>query len=210
MMRKGIPMKYYVHVCACLLMIATPGMLQADDPPPTQPVNMSFEMPSLAAGIPDDGRPDGWFWFSSTNELNITVTDARRKDGLQSCKFTAQKDPDTYQGIAQRFAATPGHHYSFTAHAMNEPQNALAGESYGQISIEWQTAEGHEISRVHGPSWNFELPFSRWTKFSVDAVAPENAVMGVVVVTFFSRNSGGHGVFYVDDCGFGSRSGSPR
>jgi hypothetical protein len=70
------------------------------------------------------------------------------------------------------------------------------------VSLEWQDAEGKEISRNYGPIWNFELSPIRWEKFEVGAEAPEGAAMGVAVITFFSRDSDGYGTCYVDDAKF--------
>lgn len=193
---------------AAALVSATLGMSSfAEEPLPPQPLNLSFEEPAVT----DDPevRPDHWFWFSSTPEVRIGITDGRAKAGTQSCKLTAQEGEDAYQGIAQRFSATPGHSYTFSVFVMNCPQSSMLGDSYGQISIEWQDAGGNELTRQYGPAWSHELPFSRWTRFVVEAQAPDLAVAGVVVITFFSRNSGGYGTFYVDDCGFSSRSGPP-
>ena len=206
-MLKLIPVTTLV-LAAC---IAVPGIAEENYNAPPEPRNLSFESPSLTSGESDQEgvpKPEEWFWFSSIPEMGISVTDARRKQGLQSCAFKAQNQPEAYEGIAQRFAAIPGNHYTFVAYAMNDPQDPITGESYGQISLEWQDATGKEISRVYGPSWNFELPFNRWAKFIMAEAAPENASMGVVVITFFTRNCNGFGTFYIDDCGFSKRSGT--
>ncbi len=195
-------------VALSLLASANPGSAATELSVPERPVNMSFEQP--AAGENPYVCPDHWFWFSSTPELFIGVTDRRAKDGLQSCRLRGQSDEEAYQGIAQRFKASPGQEYTFSVFVMNDRKDPIIGASYGQISLEWQDEAGQEISRDYGPAWHHELRFDAWTRFVVEAKAPDHAVMGVVVITFFSRNSGGYGTFYIDDCDFDSRSGPAR
>jgi len=176
---------------------------------PSKPGNLNFESPSIVSGedVGEGLHPTGWFVFSSVPEVNIQVTDARKKQGMQSCIMKTQKEEGAYEGIAQRFSATPGHHYTFVIYAMNNHQDAMAGDAYGQISLEWQDAEGKEISREYGPSWSHNLPFNRWQKFMITATAPENTAIGVAVITLQSKNSNGNGAFFVDDGQFSSRTG---
>lgn len=159
-------------------------------------LNTSFEYPLVSAG---GGVPDGWFVFSSTNVARIYVTMEYRKAGIQSCRFQAQSETNAYQGIAQRFDAQPGKAYSFTAYVRGESKAPLTGGAYGQVSLEWQDASGVEIRREHGPIWGSDLLPDYWGKYTVDSIAPEGAFYGVAVVTFFSMQSGGNGIFYVDD-----------
>lgn len=160
-------------------------------------LNPSFEKPSALAGV---APPDDWFVFSSTNEPRITVTMEVKKQGIQSCRFTAQQENDAYQGIAQRFVCTQGRTYVFSVYARASASSPLVGDAYGQISLEWQDANGVEISRIHGPVWGNDLSADRWTKFTVTGTPPEGAYYGVVVVTFFSKQATGFGICYVDDC----------
>jgi hypothetical protein len=181
-----------VAVCV-LLFISTP----ADAGEISVPLaNTSFEMPSAAAG---DVAPADWFLFASTNAPHISVTVSNPKHGLQCCKFQAQTETDAYQGIAQRFSPVQGKSFTFTAYVRADTVSPITGDAFGQISLEWQDANSVEISRVYGPTWGKDLSATQWNKFTVEAVAPENAYFGVAVITFFSKNSAGTGVFYVDE-----------
>lgn len=173
------------------------AVLTASTVAAVQLLNPSFEQPSASAGT---AYPAEWFVFASTNQALVTVTIAQRKDGLQSIRFNAQKEFDAFQGVAQRFLCTPGKSYTFTAYVRGDANSPLAGNSYGQISLEWQDSNGVEITRVYGAAWGAELKTDQWTKFSVSAIAPEGAYYGVAVITYFSKNSAGSGGFYVDDC----------
>lgn len=159
-------------------------------------LNASFERPSAVTG---EVGPADWFLFASTSTPRITVTLQYRKQGVQSCKFVAQPELEAFQGIAQRFTPVVGKTYSFTAYVRADDKSPIAGDAYGQVSLEWQDANGVEISRVYGATWGKDLASSHWSKFTVEAVAPEGAHYGVAVVTFFSKNSAGLGAFYVDD-----------
>lgn len=88
----------------------------------------------------------------------------------------------------------------FTVYARASASPPLIGGAYGQVSLEWQDANGVEISRIHGPIWADDLSPDRWTKFTVTGTAPEGASHGVAVVTFFSKQAAGFGTCYVDDC----------
>jgi len=170
--------------------------------------NTGFEAPSIVAGGNTGAKPENWFYFSSTAEDNkCGVTAARKRSGLQSCYLKCLSPTNSYHGLAQKFAAFPGRHYTFLTYALNNPEDPMAGDAYGQVSVEWHNAQGVEISRVHGPVWNFQLPSSKWEKFLVEADAPTDTVAGVAVITFFSQNAGGVGSFYVDDSEITSRGG---
>ena len=168
-------------------------------------VNTGFENPSIVGGAQPGAQADKWFFFSSAADQNVGVSDTRKKGGMQSLKFKAQTASNAYDGVAQKFLAKSGGHYTFTVYLMSDPTDPLVGGAYGQISIEWHDNTGKEISRVHGPTWNFELASSNWTKFLVEGDAPENTAAGMAVITFFSQDSNGRGTFYADDCELNSR-----
>lgn len=159
-------------------------------------LNPSFEYPLASKG---GGIPQDWFAFSSTNPPRISVNMQYRKAGIQSCRFEAQPETNAYQGIAQRFLAQAGVTYTFSVYVRRDPNTPILGGAYGQVSLEWQDANGVEIRREHGPVWGTDLTSDYWTEFTVESVVPEGAYFGVAVVTFFSNMSEGKGVFYVDD-----------
>jgi hypothetical protein len=81
------------------------------------------------------------------------------------------------------------------------------------VHIEWRAADGKEISRIYGPTWDLNLSAKRWERFFVEGDAPGGAAGGLVVVMFYSKNNPVHGTFYVDDCeltGGPPKNASPR
>lgn len=167
--------------------------------------NTSFERPSIIMGAMQGVEPKSWFYFSSNLERRGGISDLQRRTGMQSIVFKAQVGTTNYQGIAQRFRAMPGYRYTFAATALIDPQDPLVGDSYGQISLEFQDESGEEIARLYGSSINKDTPPGRWTRILVELDAPTNARLGVAVVTAFSRDERAIGTFYVDDCVLASR-----
>lgn len=180
------------------LSVCTAAMAQ-DEAAKTSLENAGFESPDISQGAKLMATPDGWFHFSSTPENKAGVSDARKRSGSQSMCFKAQTPEDAFEGVADKFSVVGGKPYSFTVYVMSDPADPLVGSSFGQISIEWRDATGKEITRSHGPTWNFELTSTQWEKFTVDGDAPEGATEGSAVITFFSKDCKGAGSFFVDD-----------
>lgn len=187
------------------LTVAAGGWAQDDAGPAATFRNGGFERPDLAAGAKAGSAPESWFYFSSTSEEKAGVTEARKRSGSQAAMFKAQAGTNAFQGIAQKVALEPGQHWMFTAYVMNDPEDPIAADAYGQIGLEWQDGNGQELSRTYGPTWKSDLAPRSWQKFMVEGDAPDGAGAVVGVVTFFSQGSGGHGTFYVDDCDLGAR-----
>lgn len=162
--------------------------------------NGGFESPDIMKGAAQGTTPDNWFVFASVGTPSVGVTDSRRRDGSQSLKFQAPQSTNAFAGIAQSFDAIGENHYVFSIYVMSDPTDPLVGSSFGQVSIEWKNSSGAEISRTYGPTWNFELPSTRWERFLVEADAPADAVSGVAVVTFLTQDVNGRGTFFVDGC----------
>jgi hypothetical protein len=162
--------------------------------------NVGFESPSIITGAKAGDEPENWFFFCSDKSKHVGITDARKHGGMQSLLFKAQTQAEAYEGFAQKFAAVQGGHYTFGAWILNDPQEPITGNGYGQVSIEWKDAKGVEISRTYSPAWGPEMPPARWEKFTVEDFAPTNAAVGIAVITFFCVDSAGVGGFFVDDC----------
>jgi hypothetical protein len=175
--------------------LATAALAQEDQPF----ANGGFETPDILKGASQGDAPENWFVFSSTDTSKPGITDARKKGGTQSLRFKAQAETNAFMGIAHDFTPTAGHHYSFVVNVMNDPADPLVGAAFGQVSLEWKDAEGKELARNYGPTWNFQLSSSRWEKYQVDADPPDGSTRGVGVVTYFSKDSKGLGTFYLDD-----------
>lgn len=169
-------------------------------------LNRGFEMPSITDGAARGTRPAMWYYFASEEEFKSGISDFRKKTGLQGLLFKAQAEMNAYHGFAQRVSVTPGRHYAFSVYAMLNPSDILAGGAYGQISLEWQRADGTEVSRQHGPAWGSDLGTGRWEKYVVEADAPPEAAAVAVVIAFYTQGSGGSGSFFVDDCALVSRA----
>lgn len=162
--------------------------------------NGGFEAPSIITGAKEGDEPEGWFFFCSDRSHHVGVTDSRKHGGMQSLLFKAQTPTEAYEGFAQKFAVTPDDHHTLSVWVLNDPQDPMTGEAYGQVSIEWKDAKGVEISRTYSPAWSKDMSTTRWEKFSVEDYVPTNAVVGIAVITFFCRDSSGVGGFFVDDC----------
>lgn len=161
--------------------------------------NAGFEEPSIVQGAVSGVVPDKWFYFTSTAENRVGVTDAKKRTGSQSASFRCLTATNSYQGIAAKFLAKAGDHYALSIYAISSAEDPLVGASFGQISVEWKNDAGTEISRAHGPTWTFDLPANRWEKFTIEADAPDGTAQGTFVITFFSQDGKGQGTFYLDD-----------
>lgn len=180
---------------------AAPGFSQqlSDDTPPL--VNASFESPEVST--PENCfPPENWICFASKPGDKIGCTARTKRTGSQSLVFKAPSAANGFQGTSQEFAVTPNYHYGFTAYVTGDESDRLGAGSFGQVHIEWRAADGKEITRVYGPTWDLNLSSTRWERFFVEGDAPEGAASGLVVVMFYSKSNPGHGTFYVDDCEF--------
>lgn len=174
--------------------------------------NTSFETPAVADGYDLHSRPEGWSCFASKPGEVIGVTTQAWRNGSQSLIFRAVADNQAFEGAGQEFAVVPGYRYGFTTYVMGDPANRLFGNAYGQIHLEWRNAENNEIGRTYGPTWTAGLSSKRWERYYVEGEAPAKAVKGIAVITFYTKDFGGRGAFFVDDCeftGFPSRTASP-
>jgi hypothetical protein len=160
--------------------------------------NKSFEHPSLADGS-QAAEPDNWFYFSSVDTPQPNLSSTKKKLGSQSLCLKAPGATNAYRGFAQRFIAQPGKKYLFSVHVMNDSVDPIVGNSYGQISLEFKNAAGTELQRYHGPVWSASLPSDKWEEFTVEGISPDQAAMGIAVITFYSIDSNGFGTFFVDD-----------
>lgn len=183
-----------------VLAVVGGGVMADQDEIISEIQNTSFESPSILDGATLGDRADKWFWFASTNTTMLGVSDGAKRTGMQSLGFACQVPVDATQGVAQKFKALPGCTYTVTAHVMNDPQEPLVNNAYGQISLEWQDLNGREVGRMLGETWHEKTTPGKWTQIGVEAAAPNRAAIGVVVITVFSRNAEGIGRCFVDDC----------
>jgi len=161
-------------------------------------VNPGFESPKVV-GESLGTEPEGWFYFTSGGQTKVGLTTTKKRSGSQAVVFAALDAPDSYQGLAQKFPAEPGRRYEFSLYVINDAMEPIVGDSYAQVSIEWQDSTGSEITRNWGPTWNFKLSPLKWERVVVGAEAPEGTAVGVAVVTFFTKDAAGQGKFYLDD-----------
>lgn len=195
-------------ISVVIIFLAISGLAQEKPELRATVLNVGFEAPSILNGADIGTVPDKWFPFSSTGENKSGITDERKRSGLQSFFFKCQKKADAYSGIAQKFMAVPGRRFEFSVFAISDPSDPLVGQAFGQLSLEWRDEAGVEITRNYGPAWNFDLSPIRWEKFMVGAAAPEGAVVGQAVLTFYSRDGEGFGKCYIDDSKLVKKSGS--
>lgn len=168
--------------------------------------NGSFEEPHARMV---GGPPINWLAFASTNQSKIGVDQDVNLHGKQSCRIESVNLPGGFSGIAQSFTAEVGRAYTLRAFIRPDPKMPLKNGAYGQIALEWKDARGAELYRSYGPTRSAALK-AAWKKFEVTAVAPQDAVFGVAVVTLFSgEDPAGPAAFYVDQVSVTEARGGP-
>ena len=164
-------------------------------------LNASFESPEVLT--PENCfPPESWICFASKPGDKVGCSAKTKRTGSQSLIFKAPSAANAFQGASQEFSVTPNYHYAFTAYVIGDESDRLGASSFGQVHIEWRTADGKELARIYGPTWDLNLSSKRWERFFVEGDAPAGAAGGLVVVMFYSKNNPGNGTFYVDDCEF--------
>jgi hypothetical protein len=191
---------------------AAPVFSQQTNPETPPLVNAGFESPEVTT--PDNHfPPEGWICFASKPGDKVGCSAKAKRTGSQSIVFKAPSAANGFEGASQEFVVTPTYHYGFTAYVIGDESDPLSAGSFGQVHIEWRGADGKELSRVYGPTWDLNLSSKRWERFFVEGDAPAGTVSGLVVVMFYSKTNPGRGTFYVDDCEFTGgppKNASPR
>jgi len=175
-------------------------------------LNASFESPEVTTPE-NDFPPENWSCFASKPGDKVGCTAKVKRTGSQSLVFKAPSAANGFEGASQEIVVTPSNRYGFTAYVIGDGSDKLGAGSIGQVHIEWRSADGKEISRVYGPTWDLNISSTRWERFFVEGDAPGNAASGLVVIMFYSKSSPGNGTFYVDDCefiGIPPKNASPR
>jgi hypothetical protein len=186
-----------------VLAIASAAPVFSQQPAAETPplLNASFESPEVTTAE-NDFPPESWICFASKPGDKAGCTAKVKRTGSQSLAFKAPSAANAFEGASQELVVTPSNRYGFTAYAIGDESDKLGAGSIGQVHIEWRSADGKEISRVYGPTWDLNISSMRWERFFVEGEAPGNAASGLVVIMFYSKSSPGIGTFYVDDCEF--------
>jgi hypothetical protein len=151
----------------------------------------------------DPAPPVGWERYS-TAKVGSSVTGDAHLGGQQCLKLSSQGVPRAFQGLIQRIAVVSGEKYTFAASVMNDERDPLKGMAYLQLCVEWQNAEGREVSRHFTPPQGQTVSKTRWTLLEVRKVkAPPGAVRAVVGIHLYEGERGGKGCLFVDDAWFG-------
>jgi hypothetical protein len=195
--KKEFDMKSYKSTVIAFLACVSVAALAvaADSGPSNMAQNGSFETP--AAGAPDT-LPELWDIFSS-HQPKIALAKDVARDGDQAVKLSAQGQRNGNVGVFQVITVEPGRDYMFQADVMNDATEALKGSCYGELSIEWQDADGTEVARSRSKSWGPTLSKTQWETKSVDGTAPANATQARVVVTLFDGPNAAKGSMWIDD-----------
>lgn len=162
-------------------------------------LNSGFESPEVTAPA-NYFSPENWNCFASEPGDKIGCTVKTKRTGNQSLLFKAPSSANAFEGAAQEFSVTPNYHCGFAAYVTADESDKLGASSFGQVHMEWRAANGKELARVYGPTWDINLSCRRWERYFVEGDAPTGATRGLVVIMFYSKNNPGQGVFYVDDC----------
>jgi hypothetical protein len=151
----------------------------------------------------DHALPTRWEIYS-TKTAGAYVTDTAHQDGVSSLQMMAQGLPREFHGLVQRVSVVSGEKYTFSAKVMNDAGDPLKGMAYLQLCVEWQNAEGRELSRSFTSPQGQTLSRSRWKLLEIRKVkAPEEAVRAIVGIHLYEGERGGKGRLFVDDVSFG-------
>lgn len=173
--------------------------------------NGGFEYPNVREPMDEGTAPSAWVHFSSPPDAGHSgLTTCCARNGRQSFFFKAQEDTDAYQTILQKIPVDAGGSYEFSVYVLNSAQDPIVGEAFGQISLEWKNAHDVECDRTWGPTWTAGLSTNLWQRFLVSGTAPYEAVSCLPAITFFSRDSRNHGIYFVDDAAFACRIPTPQ
>ncbi len=187
-MNIGSNVKIVTVVCCVCMLVTVSGRAE------NLAVNPGFE--ELAES--EENLPTGWFYFSS-NERMLSLDKAMKCSGKQSMSLSAQGIARAHLGLAQKMPVEPNRSYTFTARIRNGLGKPLRGSAYGQIGIEWQDADGKEVSRIQSPVWDKDLSQLQWERVKAEADVPPEAVTACFVVYLYDGDEGGTGGFFVDD-----------
>lgn len=163
--------------------------------------NASFETPMAKATTNSndfENLPENWEVFSSHQLAGALGRDVARS-GEQSVRIHAQGKRGGNGGIYQQIDVEGDREYTFTADLLNDNMDPIKGSAYGELSIEWQDADGMELDRVRSKPWGPALSSTQWEKFEVKARAPSNAKAARVVVTLFDGPNASKGGFWMDN-----------
>jgi hypothetical protein len=162
--------------------------------------NASFEAPSAQdTAVPSyENLPEGWDVFSSS-KLAILMGRQFARQGDQAVKLATQGARNGNGGIFQVVEVKPGSEYTFEADVMNDEVETLKGSCYGELSIEWQDANGNELERVRSKPWGPSLTKAQWQTMKVKGKAPSNAAIARVVVTLYDGPNASKGSMWIDD-----------
>lgn len=155
--------------------------------------NGSFEATDASGG----DNPDHADW-GSFNDPNTQFTSASEAfDGNQSLKTFGPFDfIGGGTGVFQQFPVTSGTAYTGEIYALQQSNDALAGDNFGVFKLEFFNANGEFALGPNGEvntpllGWNvFESnafnassPLDTWTLLGVGGVAPSDAVTGQAVI----------------------------
>jgi len=155
--------------------------------------NADFE---LRDGI----RPVQWNYFASGGADPAGLLDRSARTGCQALILSAQGKSKAFRGVVQQVDIVPGQKYSMSAYVHACATNPLDGTAYGQLVIEWQDAQGVEISRVWGKAWGRSSSRIRWQKVEIeDAEAPAGAAKAAFGIHLYDGPGKGRGAVVVDD-----------
>lgn len=180
--------------CLLLLLFPAPWLSSAALAGDTILTNGSFEAEVSGDGV----APGGWFYFSS-GEPGIDITDVQKRSGTRCLWLRTQEKAWATLGVAATLDVVPGTHYTFVAYVINDRERPLRGTAEGYLGIEWKDASGKEIGRVQGMSWTRHLSRLRWEPVQVTDKAPEEAATANFVIVLGDGSSAAEGACYVDD-----------
>jgi len=157
--------------------------------------NAGFEQAIAGEG----SVPAEWVPFTSKNVI-LGTTSAVKRNGAQSLKMSAQKIPNTFQGVNYTAPVNAGSKYTFSTYVMNDKNDPLKGTANGMLVIEWKSADNKEMSRILSKLWDPSLSRMRWEPFSINnAEPPKGAVSATFGIHFSDGKDVSSGSVFIDD-----------
>ncbi len=109
---------------------------------------------------------------------------------------------DNTSGLYQQSPTAPGETWTATVRTMHRADDAVVGDSFAVLNIEWRDAAGALISFESAPALNAATPTEEWREVTVSGTAPANAAAARCVLLFLQRGNA-PGAVYFDDVVFG-------
>ena len=162
--------------------------------------NPSFELQDTSGGDVA-GPPTGWFGFNDvfqSSQTGITPT-----DGVNLLKMFGPFFAGGAAGVGQNLPAAPGDQFLGTADMLNPAADAMGGDTFSIIKLEFFDSGGSIISFAESTQLKVGDPTNVWNSYSVSATAPAGTVsVNYLLLHVQPTGNIGGGSTYFDNASF--------